>query len=179
MGQHLIKENHMGRRLIPIETRFWANVTKTDGNLCWQWSGSRDKDGYGVISESRSNGHPGKMLKAHRYSWSLHFGPIPDGLQVLHECDNPGCTRPGHLFLGTTLDNNRDKVRKGRQRHGENHHKTKLTDAQVHEIIRLYATGNYSQTALGQMFGIAQTGISGIINGKRAILRYKDKVDYK
>ncbi len=88
--------------------RFWSRVEKTDG--CWLWRGHCDRLGYGQFW--LGPGH----TSAHRAAWILTNGFIPDGLNVLHTCDNCRCVRPGHLFLGTHLDNMRDMVTKGRQR---------------------------------------------------------------
>lgn len=93
---------------ITPETRFWAKVRKSDG--CWSWLATTDNDGYGKIKVSSKDG------LAHRFSWQLHFGPIPKGMRVLHTCDNPPCTNPKHLFLGTNQDNTRDAIAKGRLR---------------------------------------------------------------
>lgn len=98
----------------PLADRFWKRVVKSDG--CWLWTGNRAVGGYGVILPG--GGTRGLAL-AHRVSWEIHFGPIPDGMHVLHKCDNPPCVNPAHLFLGTQRDNNTDKVRKGRQAKAE------------------------------------------------------------
>jgi hypothetical protein len=92
--------------------RFWQRVAKGDG--CWEWTGKRDKNGYGRVylgggREARREGF------AHRVSYTIHFGPIPDGLDVLHHCDAPRCVRPDHFFLGTQTDNMRDMDAKGRR----------------------------------------------------------------
>ena len=100
----------------PLAERFWAKVP-TLGVGCWEWAGGRDNDeGYGRIREGRG-GSP--FLLTHRVAWELTQGPIPDGLMVLHKCDNPPCVRPDHLFLGTNTDNMRDASAKGRMQHGE------------------------------------------------------------
>lgn len=93
------------------EDRFWLRVGKTEDDSCWLWLGSRKErnGGYGQLS------FYGRFAYAHRVSWHLSNGPIPEGAQVLHKCDNPPCVRPDHLFLGTQADNVRDMFRKGRE----------------------------------------------------------------
>jgi hypothetical protein len=109
------------------------------------------------------------MAHAHRISWEIHFGDIPDGLYVLHTCDNPPCANPVHLFLGTQRDNIDDMLRKGRSayghpgRQGEKAWMAKLTDDQVREIRSLYEVGRISQLALARRYGITQTTIGSIV----------------
>lgn len=90
--------------------RFWASVQKSDS--CWTWTGRRYPGGYGEFSVKHVN------YRAHRVSWMLNVGPIPDGLLVCHHCDNRLCVRPDHLFLGTDKDNQTDAIRKGRHARG-------------------------------------------------------------
>ena len=89
-----------------IDERFWSKVNKTGD--CWLWTGVRVGIGYGQIYLN------GKKTPAHRVSWLLHHGIIPNGLLVLHKCDNPPCVNPNHLFTGTNSDNMKDAYIKGR-----------------------------------------------------------------
>lgn len=92
-----------------LEQRFWDKVEKTES--CWRWHGAKNDFGYGRINlGGRNEG----VDRAHRVSYRLHFGEIPKGKVVCHSCDNPECTRPDHLFLGTKQDNSLDMIRKGR-----------------------------------------------------------------
>lgn len=115
------------------ERRFWLRVTKGEG--CWEWNGPRDQDGYGKFTVS------GRPTSTHRYSWELHFGPIPEGQKVCHHCDNPPCSRPDHLFLGTHADNHADRNAKGRQARGETAGNAKLTTADIATIRQMRAGG--------------------------------------
>lgn len=100
--------NLMGKRFSgTAEERFWNYVQKTE--TCWLWTGSRADTGYGVHWTDEK-----KLVGAHRYSYELHNGPIPEGLFACHHCDNPPCVNPDHLFPGTAEDNAQDMSRKGR-----------------------------------------------------------------
>ena len=93
--------------------RFWQKVIRHDG--CWGWAGSVGSTGYAQMGSRKGEG-VWRSMKASRFSFELHVGPIPDGMCVCHSCDNPICVNPEHLFLGTQLDNMKDKVKKGRHR---------------------------------------------------------------
>jgi hypothetical protein len=106
---------HRSYSRMSIEDRFWRYVPAGEPDACWEWQGYRDNYGYGKLN---SPGHDGKILRASRVSYELNRGPIPDGLHILHSCDNPPCVNPAHLRPGTPADNTRDKMERGRHRNG-------------------------------------------------------------
>ena len=139
--------------------RFWAKVEKTE--QCWNWRGCINSGGYGGFS------FLGEWEKAHRVSWIIHIGPIPNGLCVLHSCDNRRCVHPDHLWLGTKADNNADKTKKGRARGAPWYRNgaTKLIPEQVRKIRLLRAMG-LSTYRLAERFGVSQRNICSILNGE-------------
>lgn len=96
----------------PKRDRWEAKIRHADHTTddCCVWTGARSSFGYGQLR----TGQRGLIEMAHRLAWQFENGPIPDGLSILHTCDNPPCVRPSHLFLGTQLDNMRDMMAKGR-----------------------------------------------------------------
>jgi hypothetical protein len=147
----MLRDGNTGRLVAePLEERFWNNVYKEHPSGCWLWEGSTDRGGYGWVMGMGER-------KAHRVSWVIHFGVIPDELFVLHKCDNPSCVNPEHLYLGTHLDNVRDAKERKRYRgavgdanglrkypekvRGSNNGMSKLTEADVVEMRQLRAEG--------------------------------------
>lgn len=108
-----------------------------------------------------------KAEKAHRISYSIFRGKIPDGMHVLHSCDNPPCVNPDHLSLGTNKDNMRDRGLKGRTAFGEMIPQTKLTREQVAAIRREYIPYKITLKMLSKKYGVSQPHISAIISGRR------------
>jgi len=145
----------------PLAERLWDQTEKTATH--WWYLGARDPDGYGRICEGGAAVRGAKYLRAHRAAWIVTYGPIPDGMQVLHKCDEPQCVRPEHLFLGTNLDNVADRESKHRNRFGERHGNAKLTDQAVREIRDVYFAGGISQEKLGKAYGVDQTIISDVV----------------
>jgi hypothetical protein len=145
--------------------RFWTKaIIKDDPAACWEWQANKNHRGYGLFAswdENRKTHH----VAAHRYAWELVNGPVKDGLFVLHRCDNRGCVRPSHLFLGTQQDNVDDMVAKGRGIRGERHHKAKVSDAQAEAIRSL--RGIVPQSTVGKTYGLTQTAVSYIMRGLR------------
>ena len=149
-------------KFVTIEDRFWKHVTVTEAPLCWKWNGNTHKFGYGMIKKEAPSRKP---TTAHRVSFELHFGEIPVGLGVLHKCDNPSCTNPSHLFLGTQADNNRDMWSKKRGRaanhQGENHNMANLYNNDVQFIREAVITG-IKPSHLAFMFNVTKTTIKNI-----------------
>lgn len=142
---------------------FWAHCVPATADECWQWQGGRNSRGYGRFK------HHGKIYSAHRVSYELHFGRIDDDLAVCHKCDNPICCNPHHFFLGSRLENNRDRALKGRtrSRSGASNQFAKLSTEQVAEIKQRLAAGDVSQGQLAKEYGVSQVTISRIFLGKR------------
>jgi len=135
---------------------------KVDSNGCWVWTHGRFQFGHGRIKIL------GCDLKAHRISWELHNGPIPEGLFVLHSCDNPPCINPEHLFLGTQQDNIDDMRAKGRQPNtkGKANGAARLSEEQVMQIKTLLREGFYTHEEIGAGFEVNRATISQIARGK-------------
>jgi hypothetical protein len=136
----------------PLADRFHEKYAINPLTGCWDWTAYRLNEGYGYIGVS---GYKNEV--AHRVSWRLHNGGIPEGMIVCHTCDNRSCVNPGHLFLGTYVENMADMKRKGRAR--------ALTADQVKEIILLLESG-LSQVAAGKRYGVAHSTIQAAL--KRA-----------
>lgn len=137
--------------------RFWTYVAKADG--CWLWTRGLRDHRYGNFY----NGI--KDVAAHRYSWVLHNGAIPDGFYVLHRCDNPPCVNPEHLFLGTHAENMQDMMAKGRGNKpcGELVGRAKLTEQAVGDIRGLYASG-MTQLAIAEVYGVSKAAVQFIVS---------------
>jgi hypothetical protein len=162
-GRFCSKDCQKSWQTIPLIERFYRYVGPVTDTGCILWTGTVSIGGYGILS---SGGAKGAMIYANRLSYALFVGPIPDGLFALHKCDTPKCINPFHLFLGTCLDNARDKVAKGRQTKGEGHWIAKLTDERVLAIRDRYSRGNISQGQLALENGVCQHTIGAIVNRK-------------
>ncbi len=126
---------------------------------CWIWMGSVNKKGYGRLKAD------GKMQYAHRFSYSIYVGEIPKYMLVCHNCDNPPCVNPNHLFLGSDIDNVNDMIKKRRDRKaiGRNVWTTKLTKKQVLKIKQKYIPYKYSTYKLAKEYNVSQSTISDIV----------------
>ena len=128
-------------------------VPTREAGKCWEWTGPLDSRGYGVARSVRSGGNRGPA-RAHRVVYEALDGEIPEGKLLMHSCDNPRCVNPEHLTPGTDAENLADMRRKGRSARGEKHRAAKMTEAQVMEARRKYATGQYTIAALAAEYGL-------------------------
>lgn len=144
--------------------RFWSKVDKSGGpDACWPWLGAKYVAGYGQLRFGK------KTKSAHRMSWEIHFGTKPGDMDVCHTCDNPSCVNPAHLFLGTHLDNMRDRSAKGRysmQPKGEAVHLAKLTKDDVLEIRWLLTQKKFSHREIAAEFSVDRTSVTAISRRK-------------
>lgn len=144
-----------------LEESFWSKVDVCGENDCWNWRAAKSPP-YGVIRIR------GKSILAHRLSYTLKHGPIPKGLQVLHNCpdgDNPACVNPAHLWLGTQSKNMKDMAKKGRA--SRDVRRRSLTDEQIIEIRVLCRLGTHLQKEIAEQFHVSQSAISNIKMVKR------------
>jgi hypothetical protein len=133
-------------------------------DACWEWPGTIDSHGYGVLTVTIGYRHR-KSVKAHRVACSLN-GVSPDRMLVCHRCDNRKCVNPAHLFLGTPRDNTDDAIKKGRVLSGGRHPRALLRESDVRRIRQLVEEGR-SCTALAAEFGVCQQQISRIARRER------------
>ena len=161
-----------GRALRPLAERLWARCERKPSG-CLEWQGFIHPDrGYGQMGRG---GKADGLIETHRAAWEVTHGPIPDGLFVLHRCDNRACCDPEHLFLGTHQDNVADMVSKGRQAREFALPHTKLSDEQVREIRARYdprfgppKRGGRRSNALelAEEFGITSQYVMQLVHGR-------------
>jgi hypothetical protein len=145
--------------------RFYSKLKQSEnGDGCLEFDGARKPTGYGNVWVG------GRCKIAHRVAWEMHFGPIDEGLVVMHKCDNPPCCNINHLLLGTLSDNTRDMMSKRRdgfrknRATGERNGMSKLTKEQVEEIKSLM--GKETQEKTAARFNVNQTSVSRIQLGR-------------
>lgn len=155
----LVKGRRNGRTKRRLADRYWEKVIRRGDDECWGWSGFKHV-GYGRLRTDTG------AVGAHRVSFEIHFGQIPDGLFVCHRCDNPECSNPRHLFLGTSGDNNRDCTAKGRRARGERQRSAKLTEDDVRSIRNQWHQGGVTQRQLAKMFGVTPSAIEHVVTNR-------------
>lgn len=130
------------------------------GDDCWEWQGALSDTGYGQIRVNR------KTLYAHRISYEMFVGSIPDGLQVLHRCDNRKCVNPKHFFLGTKGDNVRDAGDKNRMPLGNLHWNVKIKDESVPKVFEMAKAG-MTRLEIASYFKVSRAAVVDILLGRR------------
>lgn len=157
-----------------IKLRFFKYVDKKQSNGCWTWVGAKTNGGYGSFRVDKS------VMKAHRVSWIIHNGNIPEnkdhyhGMVICHSCDNPMCVNPDHLFIGTQADNVKDRENKNRGVHkqnspfvnGERNPMSKITMDIAKTIRHLYFAERRTQKEIGQFYKLDQSSVSDICTNK-------------
>jgi hypothetical protein len=144
------------------EERFFGSIQYEPNSGCWLWERALWRRGYGRFKIN------GKYKAAHRFSYEIHHGGIPEDQLILHRCDTPPCVNPNHLFAGTEKDNMVDMVQKGRNpnRKREAHPLARLSQTDIDNIRRRRASGE-GNNALAREYGISYGHCSTICNGKR------------
>ena len=149
----------MGPRLATTNQRFWKKVRVGGPDECWPWLGGKGHFGHGKFYDG------GRRRPAHQVAFELHHGrPVTPGLFVLHDCDNPPCCNPAHLYEGTQADNMRDRDVRGRT--GRGHRmaaRPKLTHEQVILIRAAYVRWKVTQDDLAKQFGVSRSAIGKIL----------------
>lgn len=144
-----------------LEAAYLARVVKHDG--CWGWTGAKYRGGYGKVAFAA-----GRHLCAHRLSFAMHRLQEPGDMQVCHSCDNPECSNPAHLWLGTAKLNSDDKIRKGRANHvglaGAANPSARLSLEAVRQI-RVELARGATCVRLGSQYGVHFSTISAIKTG--------------
>ncbi len=142
-----------------VKERLEAGLKKQGS--CLVWTKAIDKRwGYGRIKVL------GRVKGTHVVAYELAKGPVPKEKIVRHTCDNPPCCNPAHLVLGSDQDNANDRSARGRGAKGSTHADSKLTEKQVLELRKKWATGKYTQAKLGAEYGVKQSLVSQIVNRK-------------
>lgn len=164
-----------------LSQRLWALIARGGPDECWEWQGDPREFTRGTPGERPRFSFRDRSYVAYRLLWQVERGEIPEGLWVLHSCDNGRCCNPAHLFLGTPSDNVQDMLRKGRGRVGDDHYlrrdpskirrgeasgRAVLTWAKVREIRRLYREEGIGSTTLARRFGVSESAVSSVIKNK-------------
>ena len=142
--------------------RFTAKYEVDAKTGCWNWKGSIAGKGYGAIRAPKTR----LAIYAHRLSYMYYKGEIPDGMQVCHKCDNPGCVNPDHLFIGSSSDNHLDMKSKDRHLYGERNKQHKLTEAEAESVFDMSDSG-MSTYQIAAKLEICQMTAWRILNGHR------------
>lgn len=158
-----VKRKNSPAPLKDAKIRFWSNVRTAAPDLCWNFEGDQDGNGYGRVTIA------GKKIRTHRFSYMIHHELTQEDMEdivIRHTCDNPSCVNPNHLVPGTRLENNHDTIERGRNARGEKSPKSKLTAAQVVEIRALHANHSLNQSQIAQAYNVSPATINDLLLGK-------------
>ncbi len=150
--------------------------TRRTASGCLEFTGTHVRDGYGTVGYGQAerggrlaDGRRGVVLLAHRVVWERHNGPIPEGMVVMHSCDNPPCVELGHLSLGTHADNARDKVERRRAVYGDRNGRTRHSFETVQEMRRVYEAGGVSMREVSRRYGMEWKQAMRVLRGERRV----------
>jgi len=151
----------LGKRF-NVETKFWDRTEEDPATGCIEWVGPRNKLGYGRVCVTKD-----RRVYAHRLAWEIDVGEIPEGMCVLHLCDNPPCCNVNHLMVGTIAENNRQAGERDRMQFGSGRYNAKLTEGDVIRIRGDYAAGGVSQYQLAREYGVHVMTINNVTTYRR------------
>lgn len=152
-----------------FKARFFAKVNKDADGGCWLWTASVAGKGYGQIKIPGTR----KQEYAHRLSWMIHNGPIPEGKSLLHKCDTPRCVNPEHLFLGNHKENSQDMKSKKRHLFGERNVQNKLSEKQVRQILAM-GKESIPMATIAKAFDVSQPLVWKILHKQRWVHLHED-----
>ena len=161
------KARKQGKPTMPLKERLYSKIKVNEYTGCWEWQGTL-RNGYGrMIVGSRTDGTR-RSESAHRVSYMLNYGGIPDGMDVCHKCDNPCCINPEHLFVGTRKDNIADREAKGRNivPIGEEHVNAKLSKKKVKEARQKRFLYHTKYIDLAKEYGVCKRTIMDAVKGR-------------
>lgn len=148
---------------LSLEQRVASKISAPNKKGCRDWKGAKNEDGYGIL------GVDGSMVLAHRVVYEIQYNIEPGPMHVLHSCDNPACCEYTHLFLGTHIDNMRDRQEKGRTLRGEDAGGTKFSDDTIKNIRILIEQGK-THSQISMLTGVSLSHISYIRNNKTRVV---------